>query len=48
MKARFIPGEHVALDGFYKHPDGTVSTMPSEEFDNSISDQLHKCRQWLK
>ena len=33
MKARFIPGEHVALDGFYKHPDGTVSTMPSEEFD---------------
>jgi hypothetical protein len=32
MKARFIPGKHVALDGFYKHPDGTVSTMPSEEF----------------
>jgi len=32
MKARFIPGKHVALDGFYKHPDGTVSTMPDEEF----------------
>jgi hypothetical protein len=32
MKARFIPGKHVALDGFYKHPDGTVSTMPSKEF----------------
>ncbi len=32
MKARFIPGKHVALDGFYKHPDGTVSTMPNEEF----------------
>jgi hypothetical protein len=32
MKARFVPGKHVALDGFYKHPDGTVSEMPSEEF----------------
>ncbi len=32
MKARFVPGKHVALDGFYKHPDGTVSTMPDEEF----------------
>jgi hypothetical protein len=32
MKARFIPGKHVALDGFYKHPDGTVSPMPNEEF----------------
>jgi hypothetical protein len=32
MKARFIPGKHVALDGFYKHADGTVSTMPDEEF----------------
>lgn len=32
MKARFIPGKHVALDGFYKYPDGTVSTMPRKEF----------------
>jgi hypothetical protein len=32
MKARFIPGKHVALDGFYKLPDGTVSTMSDEEF----------------
>ena len=32
MKARFIPGKHVALDGFYKHPDGTVSKMPNKEF----------------
>ena len=32
MKARLIPGKHVALDGFYKHPDGTVSAMPDEEF----------------
>jgi hypothetical protein len=32
MKARFIPGKHVALDGFYKHPDGTVSAMPDKEF----------------
>jgi hypothetical protein len=21
-----------ALDGFYKHPDGTVTAMPDEEF----------------
>jgi len=32
MKARFNPGKHVALDGFYKHPDETVITMPNEEF----------------
>jgi len=32
MKARFVPGAHVALDGFYKHPDGTVTAMPDEEF----------------
>ena len=32
MKARFIPGEHVALDGFYKYADGTMSAMPNEEF----------------
>ena len=31
MKARFIPGKHVALDGFDKHSDGTVSSMPDEE-----------------
>jgi hypothetical protein len=33
MKARLIPGKHVALDGFYKHPDGTVSAMPDRELD---------------
>jgi hypothetical protein len=32
MKARFVPEKHVALDGFYKHLDGTVSPMPDEEF----------------
>jgi hypothetical protein len=32
MKARFFGGKHVALDGFYKHPDGTVSAMPGGEF----------------
>ena len=32
MKARFVPGKHVALDGFYKHRDGTVTPMPNEEF----------------
>jgi hypothetical protein len=32
MKARFFPGKHVALDGSYKLPDGTISAMPDEEF----------------
>ena len=32
MEARFVPGKHVALDGFYKHPDGTVTSMPANEF----------------
>ena len=32
MKARFVPGKHVALDGFYKHPDGTVTPMAANEF----------------
>ena|SRR5579859_1947576 len=32
MKARFLPGKHVALDGFYKHPNGMISAMPNEEF----------------
>jgi hypothetical protein len=32
MKARFFPGKHVALDGFYKDADGSVSAMPDEEF----------------
>ena len=32
MKARFVPGKHVALDGFYKHPDETVTPMPANEF----------------
>jgi hypothetical protein len=31
MKARLI-GQNVALDGFYKYPDGTVATMPDEDF----------------
>lgn len=32
MKARYLPGKHVAIDGFYKHPDGTVTPMDSGEF----------------
>jgi hypothetical protein len=32
MKTRFVPGKHVALDGFYKHPDGTVTPMLDNEF----------------
>ncbi|MGI9101234.1 MAG: hypothetical protein ACR2IF_02205 [Terriglobales bacterium] len=31
LKARLL-GKHVALDGFYKHPDGSVSAMPDREF----------------
>src|SRR5881409_1564887 len=28
MKPRFLPfGHHVAMDGFYKHPDGSVTRM---------------------
>jgi hypothetical protein len=32
MKARFVPGSHVALDGFYKHQDQSLTPMPDEEF----------------
>ena len=32
LKGRFLPGDHIALDGFYKFPDGTVVAMPREEF----------------
>ena len=32
MAARLIPGKHVAIDGFYKLPDGTVAPMPTKEF----------------
>jgi hypothetical protein len=32
MKASVVPGKHVALDGFYKHPDGSVTEMPAAEF----------------
>ncbi len=32
MKSRFLPGKHVAIDGFYKYPDGTVTAMNKEEF----------------
>jgi hypothetical protein len=31
MKAKYL-GHHVALDGFYKYPDQTVTPMPNEEF----------------
>jgi hypothetical protein len=31
VKARFLLGKHVALDGFYKNRDGTVSPMPENE-----------------
>jgi len=33
MEPRSLPiGHHVAMDGFYKHPDDTVSPMPEDEF----------------
>jgi hypothetical protein len=31
MEHRFMPGKSVALDGFHKHPDGTVSVMGDDE-----------------
>jgi len=31
MKAKLL-GQNVALDGFYKYPDGTVTPMSNEEF----------------
>jgi len=31
MKAKVL-GQNVALDGFYKYPDGTVAPMPEEDF----------------
>ena len=31
MKAKLV-GQNVALDGFYKCPDGTVAPMPKEDF----------------
>ena len=33
MKARYVPGKHVALDGFYKNADGTVTPIADEELD---------------
>jgi hypothetical protein len=31
MKAKLL-GQHVALEGFYKYPDGTVAPMSNEDF----------------
>lgn len=31
MKAKVL-GQNVALDGFYKYSDGTVASMPKEDF----------------
>ena len=33
MDHRFMPGKSVALDGFCRHPDGSVSSMPEDELD---------------
>jgi hypothetical protein len=32
MQPRFLLSTHVALDGFYKNPDGTIDPMPEREF----------------
>jgi hypothetical protein len=33
MDPRLLPvGFHVAVDGFYKHPDGSVTPMPDTEY----------------
>ena len=35
MKARYVPGDYVALDDFYKRPDGTVTVMSDEDSTSS-------------
>jgi hypothetical protein len=32
MKARLFFGNHVALDGFYMHPNGSVTQIPNDEW----------------
>ena len=32
MATRWIPGKNVALDGFYKMPDGSVKPMSNKDF----------------
>jgi hypothetical protein len=32
MEHRLMPGRSVALDGFFKYPDETLSEMKAEEF----------------
>ena len=32
MKARLLFGNHVALDGFYMHPNGSVTQIPNDEW----------------
>ena len=32
LQTHWFPGKHVALDGFYKHENGTVSPLPDDEF----------------
>jgi hypothetical protein len=32
LRNRFLPGSSVALDGFYKYADETISPMKDEEF----------------
>ena len=32
LEHRFMPGKSIALDGFFKYPDETVSEMKAEDF----------------
>jgi hypothetical protein len=32
LKARWMPGSHVALDGFYKRPDGAIAPLEANDF----------------
>ncbi len=32
LRVPFLPGARVALDGFYKHADGTLTAMSDREF----------------
>ncbi len=32
LKHRFMPGSHVAMDGFYKYPDERIAAVRDEEY----------------
>jgi hypothetical protein len=42
MEHRFMPGESVALDGFYKYPDDTRVRLESASISNSCANRSSK------